>query len=200
MELHDAVAQITAIRQQMARSATFRGYRPATTAFTGLVAIAAAVVQAVFIADPVRQANRYLELWVAAAVVSLIVVGAELVLWARRSPSHMRSEMTIAAVHSFAPCIVAGGLVTLVVAMFQSQAGLDARRPLADSLRYRHVRLRAHGGKGTELRRRLLPAGRLADPLARPGNRDKALVHGRHVRRRPVHGRRNSLLETKARS
>jgi len=49
------------------------------------------------------------------------VVGAELVLWARRSPSHMRSEMTVAAIHQFAPCLVAGGLLTLAICRTQGQ-------------------------------------------------------------------------------
>jgi hypothetical protein len=115
MELHDAVSQINQIRQHLAQSTTFRGYRPATTAFTGVVALVAALVQSVILKKPHDSALLYVDIWVTAAIVSLVVVGAELLLWARRSPSHMRSEMTVAAIHQFAPCIVAGGLLTLVI-------------------------------------------------------------------------------------
>ena len=43
MELHEALTQIAEIRQQMAKSDVFRGYRSAPVAFSGLVALAAAV-------------------------------------------------------------------------------------------------------------------------------------------------------------
>ncbi len=119
MELHDAVAQIAEIRHQLAESTTFRGYRPATTAFTGVVALATAFTQSLLIADPVREPYKYVDLWIIAAITCLVVVGAELVFWARRSASRMRSEMTVAAVHQFAPCIVAGGLLTVVIANYQ---------------------------------------------------------------------------------
>src|SRR5688572_6408607 len=115
MELHDAVSQINQIRQHLAQSTTFRGYRPATTAFTGAVALVAALVQSIVLPEPDKDAVHYVSVWISAAIVSIVVVGAELVLWAKRSPSHMRSEMTVAAVHQFAPCIVAGGLMTLAI-------------------------------------------------------------------------------------
>jgi len=118
MELHDAVAQINEIRQHLAQSSTFRGYRPATTLFTALVALAAALAQNFIVPNPILDPVKYVEVWLTAAVVSMVVVGAELVLWARRSPSHMRSEMTVAAIHQFAPCIVAGGLLTFVIAWY----------------------------------------------------------------------------------
>ncbi len=121
MELHDAVTQINQIRQQLAQSSTFRGYRPATTAFTGVVALAAAVVQSVILPKPFDNPLLYVDIWVTAAILSLGVVGAELVLWARRSPSHMRWEMTVAAIHQFAPCLVAGGLLTLAVCRFRGE-------------------------------------------------------------------------------
>ena len=115
MELQDAVSQINEIRQHLVRSTTFRGYRPATTAFTGVVALVAALVQSLILPEPHKNAMVYVNVWITAAVVSIVVVGAELVLWAKRSPSHMRSEMTVAAIHQFAPCIVAGGLMTLAI-------------------------------------------------------------------------------------
>ena len=121
MELHDAVNQIAQIRQQLAQSSTFRGYRPATTAFTGLVALGAAVVQTIILPDYHSKPLLYVDIWVTAAIISMVVVGAELVFWAKRSPSHMRSEMTVAAIHQFAPCIVAGGLVTLIICRSQGQ-------------------------------------------------------------------------------
>jgi hypothetical protein len=52
MNVHDALSQIADIRQQVARAQTFRGYRPATTAFTAVVAVVAAAVQAWLMPEP----------------------------------------------------------------------------------------------------------------------------------------------------
>ena len=52
MELRDALTQITEIRLQLARTEVFRGYRAMPVAFSGGVAVLAAVIQAVTIADP----------------------------------------------------------------------------------------------------------------------------------------------------
>ena len=59
MELREALTQITEIRLQMARTEVFRGYRAVPAAFSGAVALAAATVQAVAIADP-RPADQRL--------------------------------------------------------------------------------------------------------------------------------------------
>ena len=45
-DLDKALADITAIRSQMARGAEFRGYGPMTVAATGGLALVAAVIQA----------------------------------------------------------------------------------------------------------------------------------------------------------
>ncbi len=52
MELRDALTQITEIRLQLARTEVFRGYRAMPVAFSGGVAVLAAVIQAVTISDP----------------------------------------------------------------------------------------------------------------------------------------------------
>ena len=45
MELREALQQISDIRQQMARSEVFRGYRSATVGFSGVLGILAAAFQ-----------------------------------------------------------------------------------------------------------------------------------------------------------
>ncbi len=52
MELRDALTQITEIRLQLARTEVFRGYRAMPVAFSGGVALLAAVIQTATIADP----------------------------------------------------------------------------------------------------------------------------------------------------
>jgi len=50
-ELDRALADITAIRSQLARGTEFRGYGPMTVAATGILAVAAAGIQALWLPD-----------------------------------------------------------------------------------------------------------------------------------------------------
>ncbi len=116
MELHEALAQIAEIRQQMARTEVFRGYRAAPVAFSGALAIGAAVYQSWWITDPIADLTAYLALWVGAAVLSAIAAGLGMSWRARHAPpSSWSREITRLAVEQFAPSVVAGGLVTIVL-------------------------------------------------------------------------------------
>jgi hypothetical protein len=118
VQLREALLQIAEIRQQMARSQVFRGYRSITTAITGVIALLAALVQMLLVPDPRHHVTSYLIIWGAAAVVSILVVACELILWCRRGASAMQNEITLLAVEQFIPCLVAGALATLVIARF----------------------------------------------------------------------------------
>ncbi|HET6249480.1 MAG TPA: hypothetical protein VFE47_17450 [Tepidisphaeraceae bacterium] len=109
MELNEALLQISEIHRHLARSEIFRGYRAATTAFSGVVALVACGIHAWLLPDSV---DAFLWLWLGAAVLSLSVVGAEMVIRCRRSQSALQREMTMIAVEQFVPCMAAGGLLT----------------------------------------------------------------------------------------
>src|SRR5262249_47342944 len=115
MELREALTRITEIRMQMARSETFRGYRALPVAGSGLLAGSGARGEALFSPEPMRQLEAYLALWVGAAVVSMGVVTAVIVWTYRRSDDSWSREITWLALEQFLPCLVAGGLVTLVL-------------------------------------------------------------------------------------
>jgi hypothetical protein len=118
VQLDEALAQISEIRQHMAQAHVFRGYRSATTGFTALVAVVAAAAQARWVPDPLRHLDAYLAVWCGAAVLSMVVVGVEMVLRSRRSGSSLQRQITLVVVDQFAPCLVAGALLTYVVAQF----------------------------------------------------------------------------------
>src|SRR4051794_18137154 len=122
MELRDALTQISEIRRQMARTEVFRGYRAVPVAFSGLLALAAAAIQATWIVDPAEQMPAYLALWVGAAVVSAIGAGTEMTLRARQAASPWRRAITWLAVEQFLPCLVAGGLVTFVLVRYAGES------------------------------------------------------------------------------
>ena len=115
MELRDALIQISEIRQQMARTEVFRGYRALPVAFSGLLAVSAAVVQGALIRDPSQQMTAYLALWTGTAVVSAVAAGAEMVIRSRGAVSSLRREITWLAVEQFLPSLAAGAMLTLVL-------------------------------------------------------------------------------------
>src|SRR5262245_49464652 len=61
-DLHRALADISAIRGQMARGTVFRGYGPAALAATGGLAVVAAILQAAWIDKPAENFLSYLTL------------------------------------------------------------------------------------------------------------------------------------------
>src|SRR5262249_11496288 len=115
MDLHEALAQISEIREQVARTQTFRGYRAAPVAFSGVVACLAASLQDVLIPNPSNNPIGYLGLWVGAAVLSMIVTGIAMILYCRKSTSSLSRPNAILAVGQFLPSVIAGGLLTFVL-------------------------------------------------------------------------------------
>ena len=121
-DLDKALADITAIRSQMARGAEFRGYGPVTVAATGGLALVAAVIQALALPDPATDPFPYLALWVATAAVSVVLIGIEMVARTRRIHSGLADEMIHAATEQFIPAGVAGVLLTFVLYRFAPQS------------------------------------------------------------------------------
>ena len=115
MELRDALCQISEIRQHMARSEVFRGYRSLTVGFSGMLALAAAALQPKMIPSPQGQLRSYLTLWVSVAILSIFVSGIEMWWRARASQSAMTRQKTLHAVEQFLPCVIVGALLTICI-------------------------------------------------------------------------------------
>lgn len=115
-DLHTALAEIEAIRGQLARVTQFRGYGPLTLAGTGVLAVIAASVQTALVGEPVRHPAAYLGLWVGTAALSLILISVETVSRTMRTHSALALPMLRSAGSEFLPAIVAGLLLTVVVA------------------------------------------------------------------------------------
>jgi hypothetical protein len=115
VELREALDQISEIRDHLARTETFEGYRSATVAASGLLALSAAGVQTLFIPDPVARLDMYLALWVAVAIVSAAMAGIEMWVRCRRAASETAVRLTRMVVEQFLPCIVVGALLTVAI-------------------------------------------------------------------------------------
>ena len=114
-DLHRALADISAIRGQMARGTVFRGYGPAALAATGLLALVAALVQSQFIEEPLRDIRAYLSLWIATAAVTVLIVAGEAIRRSRRIHDGLADDMLRIAAEQFLPAAIAGVLLTLVL-------------------------------------------------------------------------------------
>jgi hypothetical protein len=115
MDLREALTQISEIRQQVARTETFRGYRAAPVAFSGVVAWTAALCQYAWLPAPSANLPAYLSLWIGAALLSMVVTGGFMWMHCQQSRLTVTRSNTALAVGQFLPSVIAGGLVFWVL-------------------------------------------------------------------------------------
>jgi hypothetical protein len=121
-DLQKALTDIKAMRSQIARGTEFRGYGPAAFAATGVVALVAAFIQSRWIGDPATDIVSYLGLWIAAATLSVVIIGIDVVTRSRRVHSGLADEMIQSAVEQLLPAMVTGALLTFVIFQFAPQS------------------------------------------------------------------------------
>lgn len=117
-DLNKALGDISSIRRQVAHTTEFRGYGPATLAGTGLLAFAAAWMQAVYVRDAANHIAEYLSIWIMTAAVSAALIVIEMFARTRRIHTGLADEMIRMAVEQFLPSVGVGGLVTFVLLRF----------------------------------------------------------------------------------
>jgi hypothetical protein len=115
-DLNRALAEIGAIRSQLARGERFHGLGPSAFAATGVLAVLVAIGQAHWMRPP--DVTGFLTLWIAVAAVSAAVIGLEMIDRSRRMHSQLADEMIAAAVLQFLPAGGAGVLLTGVIWWF----------------------------------------------------------------------------------
>jgi hypothetical protein len=117
-DLDKALADIVAIRSQLAAGTAFRGYGPATMAATAGVALLTALVQHVLLDDPTAQPASFLLGWALAAFMSLSMIGFEMRARSRRHHSGLADAMIHQAVEQFLPAGIAGVLLAVLLWKF----------------------------------------------------------------------------------
>lgn len=115
MELRDALDQIAEIRQQVAQSALYHGYRAVPIAFSGVLALGAAGCQAAWLPGHATDARAYFSWWIGVAVLSVIATGWEMAASLRRDATALEKQKTLVAISQFAPCLGAGLLLLAVL-------------------------------------------------------------------------------------
>jgi hypothetical protein len=113
-DLRQALAEISAIRTQVARDTQFRGYGPISIAASGLLALLVAAVQSGIIKDG-RDFFPFLLVWASTAVIAVGLTATEMIRRTRRVHTGLANEMIQAAVEQFLPALVVGLLLTAML-------------------------------------------------------------------------------------
>jgi hypothetical protein len=121
-ELDKALADIIAIRSQIAAGTAFRGYGPATMAATAGVALLTAILQSAFLDNPSLSPLTFFLGWSLAALISLVTIGIEMRARSQRHHSGLADAMIHQAVEHFLPSFIAGVLLAAMFWKFASEA------------------------------------------------------------------------------
>jgi hypothetical protein len=114
-ELSQALAEISAIRAQVARGTQFRGYGPTSVGVSGMLALAVASAQTLWWRGTARDAIPFLGVWVVTAGVCVALSTLETVVRARRAHPGFATEMLRSALEQFMPAAIVGLLLTAVL-------------------------------------------------------------------------------------
>jgi hypothetical protein len=117
-DLDKALADIFAIRNQIAAGTAFRGYGPATVAATGGLALLTTLVQFLWLVDPTGHPLVFFSGWAATALVSGAMIWVEMQARSRRHHSGLADAMVHQAVEQFLPASVAGALLAVMLWKF----------------------------------------------------------------------------------
>ena len=121
-DLDKALADIVAIRSQIAAGTAFRGYGSATMAATGFVALFTALLQFWWLDDPTGRPLTFFLGWTAAAALSCLMIWIEMRARSRRHHSGFADAMIHQAIEQFLPAGIAGALLAVVIWTFAAEA------------------------------------------------------------------------------
>lgn len=113
-DLDKALADILAIRSQLAAGTAFQGYGPGAVAATGLLALAAAGLQQARLEGVVEPVS-FFAFWIAVAVVAVAIIGAEMVARTRRRHAGLADDLLRHAAEQMMPAGAVGALLLIVL-------------------------------------------------------------------------------------
>ena len=117
-DLDKALADIFAIRSQIAAGTAFRGYGPAAVAGTGGLALMTALIQFLWLDDPTAHPLQFFCFWAATAGVSAALIWIEMRARSRRHHSGLADAMVFQAVEQFLPIGAAGAAFAVLLWLY----------------------------------------------------------------------------------
>jgi hypothetical protein len=121
-DLDKALADIFAIRSQIAAGTAFRGYGPATVAATGGLALLTMLFQLLWLDDPTGQPLVFFTGWAVTALLSGAMIWIEMRARSRRHHSGLADAMVQQAVEQFLPASVGGASLAAMLWKFAPEA------------------------------------------------------------------------------
>jgi hypothetical protein len=116
-DLHKALADIGNIRLSLAAGTMFRGFGPTVIAATGVLAFVAAAAQSMWLA-PNGEVFTFVAVWSGIAVISVALIGLEMVARTRHQQSGLADEMLLNTVEHFLPIGAAGLVISAILLRF----------------------------------------------------------------------------------
>lgn len=117
MQLQHALLEIAEIRERVAATQVFRGYRAHAAAFSAVLAFLAAGLQPWVLPEPTSNLNSYVLLWSAVAGLSVAANAIDLLARWLRDPTGREGARTLTALRALAPAHLTGALATAVLAL-----------------------------------------------------------------------------------
>jgi hypothetical protein len=117
-DLDRALADILAIRSQIAAGTAFQGYGPTAVAATSGVALITALLQLLLLDDPTGHPLIFFLSWTTAAIIAAAMIGIEMGARSRRHHSGLADAMVQQAVEQFLPAGIAGVLLAVMLWKF----------------------------------------------------------------------------------
>ncbi|MCB1507599.1 MAG: hypothetical protein KDI98_02185 [Hyphomicrobiaceae bacterium] len=117
-DVDQALADIAAIRQQVAMSTLFRGLGPAALAATGILALGAALVQLTIGTDSGADPFGYFALWIGTAGIALAILATEILRRRRKEPSSLADAVLQNALLQFLPSGMTGAALLIFSALY----------------------------------------------------------------------------------
>ena len=117
-DLDKALADILEIRSHIAAGTAFRGYGPAAMAATGAIALITMLAQVVLIDDPTAEPVLFFSGWIAAALLSAVIVWIEMRARSHRHHSGLADAMIYQAVEQSLPAGAAGVLLGIMLWLY----------------------------------------------------------------------------------
>jgi hypothetical protein len=120
-DVNKALSDILEIRSRIAAGTAFRGYGPLAIAATGLIGLLTAVLQSFYLPDPAISPALFVWSWLAAALLSAVVVRVEMQGRSRRLHSGLADAMINQAIEHFLPAAAAALALPLFLLRFSPQ-------------------------------------------------------------------------------
>lgn len=118
MELERALSDLAEVRDRLAHLQRFEGYSGPAAAASGVVALAAAVVQQQYAPHPASTPafHTYVTIWLSCLAVALLLNYGAVAVWVLRHRGPGAQSKFRSAALSIAPSVVLGGAITLALA------------------------------------------------------------------------------------